>query len=226
VLRHADLERFDVVRLLRGRNRTKADVRVHRTPWGDIAIKDYGARPWVVRHTLGRFLIRREAAAYRAAGELHGLVRCFGRVGPFALATAWIEARTLAGCADGSVEVDRFDRLLGIVRGLHRRGIAVADLHYRDVLLVPDGTVRLIDLAMAFTLGGHPGRLRRAIFERLVEADLWAVARLRRRFGIGHPPGAASDHARRAVVWHRRARRVKWYWDKLRGAPRLPPTEF
>ena len=59
----ADLDPSGAVRRLPGRNRTKADVRIHSTPAGEVAVKDYGPRPWLVRQTLGRLLIRRASSA-------------------------------------------------------------------------------------------------------------------------------------------------------------------
>ena len=66
----ADLDPAQRIRCLAGRNRTKADIVVYRTERGTIAVKDFGDRPWWVRQTLGRLLIRREVAAYRTAAGL------------------------------------------------------------------------------------------------------------------------------------------------------------
>ncbi len=118
----------------------------------------------------------------------------------------------------------RFDKLRRVIESLHGRGVALTDLNHRDVLLTEDGSVHVFDLAMAWTLGQRPGRLRRKLFERFRASDLFALARLRARF-TGEDPGtviAAADP--QALAWHRRARRIKWCWDRLRGAPRLPPV--
>ena len=56
-------------------------------------------------------------------------------------------------------------------------------------------------------------------------ADRFALARLRARF-TGDGAGDAVAHADPAVLnWHRRARRIKWIWDKLRGVERVPPVD-
>ena len=95
-LRLEDLDGLEPLRRLVGRNRTKADILVYRLHGTEIAVKDYGARPWLVRQTIGRLLIRRESAAYLAAGPVEGLPPFHGRLGPFALATGWLDARPLA----------------------------------------------------------------------------------------------------------------------------------
>jgi hypothetical protein len=224
-IRPDDLKPRWIVRRLTGRNRSKADIVVYRSPRGEFAIKDYAPRPWLVRNTLGRWLVRRECRAYAAAAGAPGLPRFRGRQGPFAFAVDWIDALPLAASAAGEVEPARFDRLLEIVDGLHRRGVALADLNYRDVLLSDDGSMHVIDLAAAWVLGERPGRVRRRLFEHFRQADRFSVARLRARF-VGEAAATAVAKADPEVLaWHRRARRIKWIWDKLRGAPRLPPVD-
>ncbi len=208
-----------------GRNCTKADVFLYLSAHGPLAVKDYSGRPWWIRNTVGRLLIRREAASYESAAGLAGFPRFAGRLSPFSLATEWIDARPLAELADASLPAALFERLHEIVTALHARGIALCDLNHRDVLVGQDGSVHVIDLAAAWRLGARPGRLRRGIFERLRAADLFALARLRARF-TGEDRGAVIARAdRSARAWHRRARRAKWCWDRLRGAARQPPVD-
>ncbi len=224
-LRLAEVQALPLLRRLAGRNRTKADLLVYRGAEGDLALKSYAARPWPIRNTLGRLLIRREARAYSAAAGLVGLPRFLGRVGPFALAIEWIRASPLADSADGTVEPLRFDKLESVLAGLHRRGVALADLNHRDLLLAADGSVYIVDLAMACVLGKRPGIVRRRLFDHFRLADRFALARLRARF-TGEDPAAAIGAADpRVLAWHRRARRLKWRWDRLRGATRLPPVD-
>ena len=224
-IRPDDLDPRRIVRRVTGRNRTKADIVVYRSPRGQFAVKDYAPRPWLVRNTLGRWLLRRECCAYAAAAGAPGLPRFRGRLGRFAFAVEWIDAEPLAASRAGDVEPACFDRLLEIVEELHRRGVALADLNYRDVLLSDDGSVHVIDLAAAWVLGERPGRIRRRLFAHFREADHFSVARLRARF-VGEATSAAVSAADPTVLaWHRRARRIKWIWDKLRGAPRLPPVD-
>lgn len=205
------------LRRLPGRNRTKADLLVYRVGGREVAVKDYASRPWVIRHSLGRWLTRRECAAYQAAIGLPGLPRFLGRVGPFALALQWIEARPLAAREVGDVDATCFEHLRAIVDRLHARGIALGDLHHRDVLVDSDGAVWVVDFATAWLLGAKPGRIRRLLFDRFRDADLVAVARLQARFAGGDPAAAAAAVGRAAAAWHRRGRSLKRFWDRLRG---------
>ena len=68
---------------------------------------------------------------------------------------------------------------------MEARNALVADLHHRDVLLGSDGSVFLVDLAMAWVLGKRPGWIRRTVFRYLRDQDLVALARMRARFTGG-----------------------------------------
>ena len=108
-------------RRLPGRNSTKADVLFYRLDGAAVAVKDYGSRSFAVRNTVGRFLIRREARAYRAASGLPGLPRFLGRIGAFSLAMEYVDARPLAEVTGRSLDAAFFDRLEASVRALHGR---------------------------------------------------------------------------------------------------------
>ncbi len=224
-IRPEDLDPGGIVERRSGRNRTKADLIVYRTARGSFAVKDYSPRPWPIRNTLGRWLVRRECRAYRAVAGLEGVPRFLGRVGPYALAVEWITARPLSEFSAATVPAERFDRLREIVESMHLRGLALKDLHYRDILLDDGGGVWIVDLAAATVLGERPGRLKRRWFEHFRHADYFSIGRLRARFTGEDPAVAIAEADPRVLAWHRRARRLKWRWDKLRGAKRLPPID-
>ncbi len=219
-LRRSDLERLlsrDPDERIPGRNATKADILVYRSKDGDIAVKTYAARPWWVRRWIAKRLIRREARAYRAAGAVPGLPRYLGTNGSTALATAWLEARPLSAVEPAAVGSGAFDELERIVRELHARGVALADLHRRDVLIGGDGSVHVVDLAASWLLGPRPGPLRRALFERLRLQDLVAIARMRARCSGEDEHAAIERVGRGAARRYRHARRLKSWWNRLRG---------
>jgi len=205
-------------RQLVGRNLSKADVLLYRVDGRRIAVKDYAARPFLARHTVGRLLVGRECRAYERAGAVPGLAPFLGRLGPLTLATAWIDAIPLSDLPQGSASPELFDRLDAVIAGLHVRGVAMSDLHHRDVLVAVDGSVHLVDLAMAYVLGPRPGWFRRRLFERLSAQDRLSAARMRARF-----TGRSEDEALAALdpaarrLW-RAGRRIKGLWDRLRGS--------
>jgi len=211
------LSSLQPVRRLIGRNCTKADILIYQYEESRIAVKDYGASPFLIRNILGRYLVRRESRAYGAATGLPGLPRFLGRLGPLSLATEWIDGRPLADMRDEVVPPGCFGRLREIVRSLHEHGIALADLHQGDVLIGAAGEVHVIDFATALLLGERPGMARRGLFARLCEQDLVAVARMEARFRGGDLEEAVAAVGERAASWHRRGRFLKSMLDRLRG---------
>lgn len=205
------------IRRIPGRNVTKADLLFFRHGDLSLAIKTYAARPFWIRHLIGRWLIRRETAAYRAAEGVPGLPAFLGRLGPSSLATEWLDAKALPSFKGQLLEDRIFVRIGEILDALHARGIAAGDLHHRDVLLSNDGSVYIVDLAMAFVLGAEPGALRRAVFRRLQDQDRIALARMRARWTGRSIDDAVAQIGGSAAAWHRRGRRIKAVMNRLRG---------
>lgn len=203
------------LRRLPGRNVSKADVALYDLDGLRVALKDYSGRGWLARQTVGRLLVARECRAYASAAGCTGLAPFLGRVGPFALATAWVDGTPLASLErlDDAV-FDRLDALLG---ALHARGIALGDLHHRDVLLTPGGDVRVVDLAAAVVRERLIGPFRAPLFERAAAQDRVAAARMRARFTGRDEDEALARLDPRAVRLWRRGRRIKALWDRLRG---------
>jgi hypothetical protein len=202
--------------VLTGRNRTKADVAFYEVDGRRLVVKSYAGRPWWIRSTVGRWLIARECRAYLAADGAEGLPRFHGRLGPSSLAVEWVDAEPLSALGDRRLDPAIFDRLDALVAGLHARGVALGDLHHRDVLVGPAG-VYVVDLATAWALSPRPGPWRRFVFGRLSTQDRLAAARLRARFtGIPEEEALATIPAR-ALRWHARGRALKRAFDRIRG---------
>jgi tRNA A-37 threonylcarbamoyl transferase component Bud32 len=205
------------IRRIEGRNWTKADVEFYEIDGLRVAVKTYAPRNTLARNTLGRWLIRREAAAFRAVAGIEAVPEFFGRIGPFAIATRWVDAVPLKEHAGGRLDEDIFDRLGAIVDEFHERGVALADLHHRDVLLADDGTLYVLDLATGWVAGDRPGPLRRYLFERFCESDRVNLARMRARFTGEDVEAAVASVSPAAAAWHRRGRKVKTILNRLRG---------
>jgi hypothetical protein len=182
-----------------------------------VAVKTYAPRGVLVRNTLGRWLIRRETAAYKAAEGIDGLPTFLGRLSPFSLATRWVEAEPLRERTGAELDDALFDRLGTVLDELHGRGVALADLHHRDVLLGANDALFIVDLATAWVLGRRPGAIRRLLFKRFCESDRVNLARMRARFTGGDVDAAVASVSPEAAAWHRRGRRVKSVLDRLRG---------
>ena len=205
------------IRRIRGRNGSKADVLFFELEGERVAVKTYEPRSAVVRNTLGRWLIRREAAAYEEAGVIDALPAYLGRLGPYALATRWVDAEPLRERTGARLDDALFDRLGAVLDELHGRGVALADLHHRDVLLGADDALYVVDLATAWVLGRRPGPIRKRLFERFCESDRVNLARMRARFTGGDEGAAVASVSPAAAAWHRRGRLMKGLLDRLRG---------
>ncbi len=205
------------VRRIEGRNGTKADVLFFELDDDRVAVKTYAPRSALVRNTLGRWLIRREAAAYRAAEGIDALPVFLGRLSPHSLATRWVDAEPLKERVGALLDDVFFDRLGAVLDELHGRGVALADLHHRDVLLGANDALYIVDLAAAWVLGHHPGPIRRHLFRRFCESDRVNLARMRARFTGGDVAAAVASVSPEAAAWHRRGRRVKGWLNRLRG---------
>jgi hypothetical protein len=214
------LEGTEPVRRIVGRNRTKADVLFFELDDDRVAVKTYAPRGALVRNTLGRWLIRREAAAYQAAEGIDALPAFLGRLDPYSLATRWVDAEPLRERAGAELDDALFDHLGAVLDELHGRGVALADLHHRDVLLGADDALYIVDLATAWVLGHRPGPVRRRLFQRFCESDRVNLARMRARFTGGDVAAAVESVSPEAAAWHRRGRRVKGWLDRLRGKSR------
>jgi hypothetical protein len=213
----ASLSGVEPLRRIVGRNGSKADLLFYDLDGERVAVKTYAPRSTVVRHSLGRWLIHRETAAYEAAAGVDGLPAFLGRLGPYALATRWVDAEPLRKKSGARVDDALFDRLGAALDELHSRGVALADLHHRDVLLGPDETLYIVDLATAWVLGRRPGPIRRRLFKRFCESDRVNLARMRARFTGGDVDAAVASVSPSAAAWHRRGRRMKSFLDRLRG---------
>ena len=208
------------VRRIVGRNGTKADVLFYDFDGERVAVKTYAPRGLVVRATLGRWLIRREATAYLAAEGVRALPSFLGRLDPYTMATRWVDAAPLKERVGARLDDVLFDRLETVLDELHERGVALADLHHRDVLLGEDDALYVVDLATAWVLGDRPGVARRLLFKRFCESDRVNLARMRARFTGGDVESAVSSVSPSAAAWHRRGRRLKALLDRLRGRGR------
>ncbi|MFJ9769891.1 class III lanthionine synthetase LanKC [Kitasatospora sp. NPDC101157] len=89
------------------------------------------------------------------------------------------DARVRAGFA--GLAVARLAQVEECVAALHREGVAFGDLHHRNIMIRPDGTIALIDFELATALDtprratlGAPGFMDGAIVDAR-EADLFAL---------------------------------------------------
>jgi hypothetical protein len=139
-------------------------------------------------HWLGRWLCRREVAVYEAAAGIEGIPALVGRLGDTGLVHVFVPGHPLQ--PGERVGDDFFERLHGIIAGLHLRRIAYADLEKREnIIVAEDGRPTLIDFQISWHWPGSrhgvtrwiPDFLGRRLFESLCAADMHHLGKHRRR---------------------------------------------
>lgn len=178
--------------------------------------KDFSGTPWLVRNTVGRFLVLRECWALGrlqpATGIVPGGVR---RVSPFCLREDLVDgpdmrehadAERAKGVAPGSGKIfprEFFDRLDAGIREVHAAGFVHLDLHNaRNVMVAPDWRPVLVDWQSALPTFFLPRFLRRAL-ERI---DLAGAYKFREKFR----PGELRENQRRFLRRSMFLRRHFW----------------
>ncbi len=191
----AALEELDrrTIRLLRPVRPPGATLRLIRWRDGTVAVsKDFFDSSRLYRRTVGRFLIAREAAAYRRLRGVPGLPRLLDRPHAEVLVIEYIEGVEVGRLATDALPPEALDQLRQTLDGMHRNGVLHLDLGHdsngdfgRDTNMIwsSQGRLYLIDLAGSLRLP-LPGPL----FRVLARHDRMALTKLRRRFLGGGDP--------------------------------------
>jgi predicted Ser/Thr protein kinase len=197
-----------------GRNWTKGQVRLLDWQGRPVVIKDYrGAHP-LVRGVLGRWMVRHEEAIFRDLRGVAGVPDTLGRVDRFAFAREFIDGRPLQTLGRGEVRVETFASLEAIVRNLHARGIAHADLHHRDIIIDAAGAPSVIDFSSAVRRGAGWNPLRRWLFRQSCRMDLRSVFKLKSRFLEAPLSPGEARYLERAPILHRLGKSIRRHFRR------------
>jgi predicted Ser/Thr protein kinase len=157
------------------------DVYLLDTPFGAWVLKDYGSRKALFRNTWGRFMVRREVAAYRKLEGLEGIPRLVGQVDPYALVMEYVEAEELPPHAERRrLGLEFFDRLVELMEAMHRRGVTHGDVRRKNILLGQERKPYLIDFQSSLHDG--PGWLRHRIFCHMARVDSLTLLKIKSRY--------------------------------------------
>ena len=143
-----------------------ANARVYRVSSGgkDWTVKDFSSRPWYIRNTIGRFLLRREVHFLNRLEGIDGVAGGAFRIDAFAMAVEYTPGTGLAQM-DVSVQTPEFlNRLEALLDKIHSRGVVHLDCRgMGNMLYRPDGTPALIDFQSALNTRWLPAKLRRIL---------------------------------------------------------------
>ncbi len=205
--------RDGTLRLLRPIRPPGATLRLIR--WRDAGVavsKDFLDSTPLYRRTVGRFLIAREAAAYRRLAGVPGFPRLLAHPHPEVLVLEHIPGREVRQLAPGELPAEALLQLRETLEGMHRAGVLHLDLGHdsdgdfgRETNMIWSewGRIYLIDLAGALLMP-LPGPL----FRTLARHDLLALTKLRRRFFGGGGPTPEETLPRWAWRLFRALRKV------------------
>jgi hypothetical protein len=132
---------------------------------------------------LGRLITHNELCNLRRCEGIEGVPKVLGRVG----ATAYLYEYIEGACLDPrrGLPGDFFDRLLGVLRQIHARGLVHFDLHKRGNILVGDeGRPYIIDFQLSTHIGERlliSRRLSARLRRRLQAYDLYHLYKHKRR---------------------------------------------
>jgi hypothetical protein len=169
---------------------------------------------------LGRRLAARERGFMERLAGIEGIpaslgpIRADGRLLDHAVSRAWVDGHALRHRE--RVDDDFFPRLAGLLAAVHARGVAHADLHKRENILVDTaGRPHLIDYQISFAVpAANRFAARRAawlatgLFRVLARCDEYHLLKHRLRHRPDQVSAAEADLDRARPAWIRVHRRV------------------
>jgi hypothetical protein len=199
-----ELTRLSARPLSAARNRTKAEVVLVSWRGADIVVKDFRVRGFFVRETIGRFSIARECRAYRRLAGLPGVPAFIGRIDAHAFAAAFVPGTALPSHSKRSLPPTLFTALAALLSAIHDRGIAIADLHHRNIIVGEGaGSCSIIDFSLALVRPASWNLPGRWIWARAANLDTLALERIRLRYQTGAAVDADAVPSSRLYAWGR-----------------------
>ena len=178
-------------------------------------VKDFSSNKFFFRNVAGRFLVRREAKAYKKINNLKGVPTFFRVIGGLALVTEEIPGTDLAKVKGKERLPDGFfDALKEVVDGFHERGVAHCDLKRgNNILLGHDGLPYVIDWAAAISRSEFSLPLLNLIYKRFVLDDYNAITKQK----LKHAPELVALEERQNYYHRSRAEKsMRALRDRLR----------
>ncbi len=157
-------------------------------------VKDFSGNSWFYRNVFGRFLIWREAKAYKKLQGIQGIPSFYGVIQGLAIVIEQIPGRTMRRLEkQKKLDSQFFSKLEELVNKFHSRGIAHCDLKRApNIILGTDGLPYIIDWGAAISASEFRPYPLSLIYKRLVRDDHMAIIKLKLR----HIPESVSPEQR------------------------------
>ena len=188
--------------LKNARSFVQPDIVLYDTPEGKYVLKDFSRRLAIFRNTWGRFVARREVAAYRRLDGMANVPRVIAVLDPYAFVMDYIDAAPLPASQNRwDVGLEFFDALRAMIAEMHRRGVAHGDLRKRNILITPDRQPCLIDFETAILDKGT--RFSGWLFRKIAHVDDITVTKLKCKY-FPRRSTAQEKQQLRSIPWHLR----------------------
>ena len=129
------------------------------TSW---VVKDFSARSFWVRHTIGRMLLGRELRGLQRLTGVDGVPQRAFRIDRFAIAAEFIPGQTLGKVPAEQLTTQFFLDLERLMNEVHARGVVHLDTRGTgNMLRQPDGKPALIDFQAWLSTRWFPASFRR-----------------------------------------------------------------
>ena len=149
-----------------------------------VIVKDYRKNGSFFRNTIGRFLVWREAKAYRRLCGIKGIPKFYGIMDGLALVLEDIPGTSLGKIKKGEkLPKTFFDSLEKLVKKIHNLGIVHCDLKKaNNIIIGMDGYPYIIDWGAAIYREEFDLPILRYIYERFLLDDNLAIIKHKLRF--------------------------------------------
>ena len=163
---------------------TRPEVSLITVGGSHAVLKDYGRSDFLFRVVIGPLITYREVRALRTLHDVPGIPKLLRQINRRAFLIEYVEGVTPKDQEDArkNMRPDTFDKLYQLVESMHERGVAHCDLRSGgNTIIDQSGQPYFVDFVSNFVRGSRWNIAWRWAFERFCEADLVAIARLRRR---------------------------------------------
>jgi len=170
--------------VLRESSSTRPRIFVVEEEGTRVVIKDFTPNGFFFRNIIGRFLIWREAKAYRKMRGLRGIPKFYRIINGLAIVVQEIQGKPLERVKEGHLLPDGFiDTLKRLIDEVHKRGIAHCDLKRAgNIILGNDGMPYIIDWGASIFDSEFRLPLLKAVYRRFVLDDNMAIVKLKLRY--------------------------------------------
>ncbi len=181
----------------------KPDLKKVQVEGRTLIVKDVRKRSFLLRWTLGLWLIHKEWKIYSRLTGTKGIPQTFERIDRFAFAMEFIPGRSMS--RGEPLPPSFFPDLEKVLGEVHGRGVVHLDLRHKGNILVSEkGEPFLIDFNSSFAFK-EKGFLRRYLFPLLRWVDYGGLLKLKERIS---PSSMTSEE----LAFLKRFNRLRKLW--------------